>query len=99
MLLPEWFGRLILFFATHTIYRIRVIGRENFPAKSGALLVCNHMSFVDVALLVASTDRPIRFLVGVAPGHPGAERWVGDRRVRRVPFVQHQFRRRDQFHV
>jgi acyl-[acyl-carrier-protein]-phospholipid O-acyltransferase/long-chain-fatty-acid--[acyl-carrier-protein] ligase len=62
-LLPEWFGRLILFFATRTVYRVRVIGRDNFPEKTGALLVCNHMSFVDVALLVAATDRPIRFLM------------------------------------
>ena len=63
MLLPEWFGRLILFFVTHTIYRVKVLGRDNFPEKTGALLVCNHMSFVDVALLIASTDRPIRFLM------------------------------------
>jgi acyl-[acyl-carrier-protein]-phospholipid O-acyltransferase/long-chain-fatty-acid--[acyl-carrier-protein] ligase len=62
-LLPEWFGRLILFFATQTVYRVHVIGRDNFPEKTGALLVCNHMSFVDVALLVAATDRPIRFLM------------------------------------
>ena len=63
ILLPEWFGRLILFFITHTVYRVKVLGRDNFPDKSGALLVCNHMSFVDVALLIASTDRPIRFLM------------------------------------
>jgi acyl-[acyl-carrier-protein]-phospholipid O-acyltransferase/long-chain-fatty-acid--[acyl-carrier-protein] ligase len=63
ILLPEWFARLILFFVTHTIYRVSVLGRDNFPEKTGALLVCNHMSFVDVALLVASTDRPIRFLM------------------------------------
>jgi len=63
ILLPEWFGRLILFFLTHTLYRVKVLGRDNFPEKSGALLVCNHMSFVDAALLIASTDRPIRFLV------------------------------------
>ncbi len=62
-LLPEWFGRLILFFATRTIYRVHVIGRDNFPEKTGALLVCNHMSFVDAALLVAATDRPIRFIM------------------------------------
>jgi acyl-[acyl-carrier-protein]-phospholipid O-acyltransferase/long-chain-fatty-acid--[acyl-carrier-protein] ligase len=62
-LLPEWFGRLILFFVTRTVYRVRVLGRDNFPAKTGALLVCNHMSFVDVALLVAATDRPIRFIM------------------------------------
>jgi acyl-[acyl-carrier-protein]-phospholipid O-acyltransferase/long-chain-fatty-acid--[acyl-carrier-protein] ligase len=63
ILLPEWFGRLILFFVTHTVYRVKVVGRDNFPDKTGALLVCNHMSFVDVALLIASTDRPIRFLM------------------------------------
>ncbi len=62
-LLPEWLARLILFFVTRTVYRVRVIGRDNFPEKTGALLVCNHMSFVDVALLVAATDRPIRFLM------------------------------------
>jgi acyl-[acyl-carrier-protein]-phospholipid O-acyltransferase/long-chain-fatty-acid--[acyl-carrier-protein] ligase len=62
-LLPEWFGRLVLFFATRTIYRVRVLGRENFPERTGALLVCNHMSFVDAALLVAATDRPIRFIM------------------------------------
>jgi acyl-[acyl-carrier-protein]-phospholipid O-acyltransferase/long-chain-fatty-acid--[acyl-carrier-protein] ligase len=63
MLLPEWFGRLILFFLTHSIYRVKVLGRDNFPEKTGALLVCNHMSFVDAMLLIASTDRPIRFLM------------------------------------
>ena len=63
ILLPEWFGRLILFLVTHSIYRVKVLGRDNFPERTGALLVCNHMSFVDVALLIASTDRPIRFLM------------------------------------
>ena len=63
MLLPEWFGRLLLFFLTHTVYRVKVLGRDNFPDKTGALLVCNHMSFVDALLLIASTDRPIRFLM------------------------------------
>jgi acyl-[acyl-carrier-protein]-phospholipid O-acyltransferase / long-chain-fatty-acid--[acyl-carrier-protein] ligase len=62
-LLPDWFLRLLLFFLAHTIYRIKVIGRDNVPEKGGALFVSNHMSFVDVLLLLASTDRPIRFLM------------------------------------
>ncbi len=62
-LLPDWFLRLLLFFLTHTLYRIKVLGRDNVPEKGGALFVCNHMSFVDVLLLMASTDRPIRFLM------------------------------------
>jgi len=55
MLLPEWLGRLLLFFLTHTFYRVKVVGRDNFPEKTGALLVCNHMSFVDALLLIGST--------------------------------------------
>jgi acyl-[acyl-carrier-protein]-phospholipid O-acyltransferase/long-chain-fatty-acid--[acyl-carrier-protein] ligase len=62
-LLPDWFLRLLLFFLTRTLYRIKVIGRDNVPERGGALFVCNHLSFVDVLLLQASTDRPIRFLM------------------------------------
>jgi acyl-[acyl-carrier-protein]-phospholipid O-acyltransferase/long-chain-fatty-acid--[acyl-carrier-protein] ligase len=43
MLLPEWFARLILFFVTRTLYRIQVVGRDNFPEKTGALLVQPHV--------------------------------------------------------
>ena len=63
IILPDWFLRLILWFLTHTVYRIKLLGRDNIPEKGGALLVCNHMSFVDVLLLIATTDRPIRFLM------------------------------------
>jgi len=62
-LLPEWFIRLLLWIGTNTVYRISILGRDNIPEKGGALFVCNHMSFVDALLLVASTDRPIRFLM------------------------------------
>jgi acyl-[acyl-carrier-protein]-phospholipid O-acyltransferase / long-chain-fatty-acid--[acyl-carrier-protein] ligase len=62
-LLPDSLLRFVLWLATHTVYRIRVEGRENIPESGGALFVCNHMSFVDANLLIASTDRPIRFLM------------------------------------
>ncbi len=61
-LLPDSMLRFVLWLATHTIYRIRVEGRENIPETGGALFVVNHISFVDALLLIASTDRPIRFL-------------------------------------
>ena len=62
-LLPDSLVRFVLWAATHTIYRVRVEGRENVPETGGALFVCNHMSFVDGLLLIASIDRPIRFLI------------------------------------
>jgi len=62
-LLPDSLLRFVLWLATHTIYRIRVEGRENIPETGGALFVCNHISFVDANFLMASTDRSIRFLI------------------------------------
>jgi len=62
-LLPDSLLRLVLWFATHTLYRIDVQGREYLPARGGALLVPNHASMVDACLMIASTDRPIRFLM------------------------------------
>ena len=62
-LLPDSLVRLVGFFVTKTIYRIKVVGRDNIPERGGALFVCNHLSFIDVLLLQASTDRPIRFIM------------------------------------
>jgi acyl-[acyl-carrier-protein]-phospholipid O-acyltransferase/long-chain-fatty-acid--[acyl-carrier-protein] ligase len=62
-LLPDSLLRLVLWMATHSVYRIRVEGREHVPETGGALFVANHMSLVDALLLIASTDRPIRFLI------------------------------------
>ncbi|HLP75827.1 MAG TPA: MFS transporter, partial [Candidatus Paceibacterota bacterium] len=62
-LLPDSLLRFILWALTRTIYRIRVMGRDNIPAKGGALFVCNHVSFVDAVLMLASTDRQVRFMM------------------------------------
>ncbi len=61
--MPETFLRMTLFLCTHTMYRLRVVGREHVPERGGALLLPNHVSFVDGLLLLASVDRPIRFLI------------------------------------
>lgn len=63
VLLPAALLRLFLWFATHSLYRIRVEGRDNIPEKGGALFVSNHLSLIDALLLTASTDRRIRFLM------------------------------------
>src|SRR4029077_482425 len=62
-LLPDSLLRLLLWTATHTLYRLDIAGRERVPAKGGALLVPNHVSMADAAFLIASLDRPVRFLM------------------------------------
>ncbi|HEX7571343.1 MAG TPA: MFS transporter, partial [Verrucomicrobiae bacterium] len=63
ILLPDSLLRFGLWCVTHSIYRIRIVGRDHVPDKGGALFVCNHVSYVDALLLIAATDRPIRFLM------------------------------------
>jgi acyl-[acyl-carrier-protein]-phospholipid O-acyltransferase/long-chain-fatty-acid--[acyl-carrier-protein] ligase len=62
-LLPDSLVRLLLWISANTIYRLDLNGQENIPARGGALLTPNHSSWVDAVLLVAATDRPIRFLM------------------------------------
>ena len=62
-LVPDSLLRLFVWGFTHSIYRLRVEGRDNIPEKGGALFVCNHVSFVDALLLIGSTDRMIRAIM------------------------------------
>jgi acyl-[acyl-carrier-protein]-phospholipid O-acyltransferase/long-chain-fatty-acid--[acyl-carrier-protein] ligase len=63
ILLPDSLLRFALWALTRTIYRIHIVGRDNIPEKGGALFVCNHVSMVDAMLLLASTDRQVRFMM------------------------------------
>ncbi len=62
-ILPDFMVRLCFFLLTHTFYRIEVRGPESLPRRGPALLVCNHISFVDPFLIAACTSRFIRFLM------------------------------------
>lgn len=43
-------------------YRTRAVGLENLPKRGGALIICNHVSYVDAVILASISPRPIRFL-------------------------------------
>src|SRR2546425_9411241 len=62
-LLPDSLLRLLLWLLTHSIYRIRVEGRDNIPERGGGLFVWHHMSWVDAVLPSAPTRRPIPFIM------------------------------------
>ena len=63
MLVPEYLLRFLAFMLTRCIYRFRVRGEEHIPTEGAAILVCNHVSFIDAVLLMAASPRPIRFIM------------------------------------
>jgi 1-acyl-sn-glycerol-3-phosphate acyltransferase len=63
MLVPEYLLRFVAFIVTRVVYRFKVRGDEHIPTQGAALLVCNHVSFVDPILLMAASPRPIRFIM------------------------------------
>ncbi|WP_332748871.1 MFS transporter [Hydrogenophaga sp.] len=63
MLVPEYLLRFVAWFASRLVYRFKVRGDEHIPTDGAAVLVCNHVSFVDAVLLMAASPRPIRFLM------------------------------------
>jgi len=63
MLVPEYLLRFVAFVATRCVYRFKVRGEEHIPTQGAAILVCNHVSFVDAVLLMAASPRPIRFIM------------------------------------
>jgi 1-acyl-sn-glycerol-3-phosphate acyltransferase len=62
-LVPEFAMRFITWVLVNTLYRVRVDGSEQIPEEGPALLVCNHVSFMDALLLMANLRRPIRFVM------------------------------------
>ncbi len=63
MLVPEYLLRFVAWVLSHFIYRFKVQGDEHIPTEGAAILVCNHVSFVDAILMMAASPRPIYFIM------------------------------------
>jgi 1-acyl-sn-glycerol-3-phosphate acyltransferase len=78
MLVPEYLLRFVAWVLSHVAYRFKIQGEESIPVAGPAILVCNHVSFVDAVLLMAASPRPIRFVM--------------DHRIFKVPLLGALFR-------
>lgn len=62
-LVPEFLLRFVVWMLIHSVYRLDKRGQENIPATGPAVLICNHVSFVDALIITAASRRPIRFVM------------------------------------
>ena len=62
-IIPADFVRLLCTTLMRVIYRVRVVNREAMPREGGVLLLANHMTYADAALLATASDRPLRFII------------------------------------
>jgi hypothetical protein len=77
-LVPEFLLRFIAWILANTLYRLRSINTDRIPLEGPAVLVCNHVSFVDAIVIMGESPRPIRFVM--------------DHRIFKVPLMNWFFR-------
>lgn len=61
--LPQSFVRFIVAYLLTRRYRVRVQGFKNMPERGGVLLLGNHISWIDWAIIQIASPRPIRFVM------------------------------------
>ncbi|HYD82173.1 MAG TPA: MFS transporter [Paucimonas sp.] len=77
-LVPEFLMRFLAWLLIHTIHRVKVVDPERIPEEGPAVLVCNHVSYVDAIVIMAASPRPIRFVM--------------DHRIFKIPLLSWIFR-------
>ena len=78
LLVPEFLMRFLCWLLVHTVYRVKKSGIDRIPDTGAALIVSNHVSFVDALIIMASSPRPVRFVM--------------DHNIFRVPVLSFVFR-------
>ena len=77
-LVPEFLMRFIVWILIHSVYRLRKVGLEGIPDEGAAIVVCNHVSYVDALVISAGCRRPIR--------------WVMTHQIFKIPVLSFVFR-------
>jgi 1-acyl-sn-glycerol-3-phosphate acyltransferase len=60
---PEFLLRFVSWCTANVLYRLRVENEDGIPAEGPAMLVANHVSFIDWLLIAAASPRPVRFVL------------------------------------
>lgn len=74
----EFALRFMVWILSHTLYRVSKKGLEHIPESGPAVLVCNHVSYMDALLIAGACPRPVRFVM--------------DKQIAEMPVMKHFFR-------
>jgi len=77
-LVPEFLLRFVAWCLAHTMYRIKKVNIKALPQEGPAVIVSNHVSFVDALIIMGMSPRPLRFVM--------------DHKIFAVPFLSWFFR-------
>ena len=61
--MPEFLLRFYAWCIASLTYRMTVVGHEHIPPEGPAVLICNHITFVDWLIIAAGVKRPVRFVM------------------------------------
>jgi len=62
-MITEFLWRFIVWISLHTIYRVKTTNLHHIPKTGAAVIVCNHISFVDALIIAGYVQRPVRFVM------------------------------------
>ncbi len=63
LLVPEFLVRFVAWLLMKILYRVHPSGIQEIPDQGPAILVCNHVSFVDALIIMGTIRRPARFVM------------------------------------
>jgi hypothetical protein len=86
LLAPEFLLRFLSWVLVNTIYRVRTAGTERIPHDGPAVIVSNHVSFVDALVLMGMSPRPIRFVMDASIFRIPVLSWLF-RQVKAIPIA------------
>jgi 1-acyl-sn-glycerol-3-phosphate acyltransferase len=75
-IVPEFAMRFLSWVLVRTLYRLRARGIENVPDEGAAVIVCNHVSYMDALILAAAIPRPVRFVMYYRIFETPVMRWI-----------------------
>ena len=75
-IVPEFLMRFLSWLLVRSLYRLHTRGIHHIPDEGAALIVCNHVSYMDALVLSASIPRPARFVMHWKIFNIPVMRWI-----------------------